>query len=258
MMVGLRTGPGDLSTVDDWMDHDLRCGAFQVGGRSHEKPLAKAVVRPIMATPNFTMDILITLLTIVELLVCLLLILIILMQRPRTEGLGAAFGEGVTSQMWGAQTTNVLQKGTSWLAVLLFVLTVTLAALISRQHGSDGKTIFQKPAPTPAAATPPAAPAKTDAAKAPAAPAKPADAPAAPAKAGDAKAPDAKAPAAQVSKQPGGTVVVKPTPASTVPATKPAEAPKPEAPKTEALKAPEAPKAATPPPAPAPATDAKK
>jgi len=229
-----------------------------VGGRSHEKPLAKAVVRPIMATPNFTMDILITLLTIVELLVCLLLILIILMQRPRTEGLGAAFGEGVTSQMWGAQTTNVLQKGTSWLAVLLFVLTVTLAALISRQHGSDGKTIFQKPAPTPAAATPPATPAKPDDSKAPAAPAKPADAPAAPAKAGDAKAPDAKAPAAQVSKQPGGTVVVKPAPA-----TKPAEAPKPEAPKTEAPKAPEAPKAeapkaTAPPPAPAPATEAKK
>jgi preprotein translocase subunit SecG len=71
---------------------------------------------------------LITVLTIIEVIVCLLLVLIVMMQRPRQEGLGASFGEGVTNQMWGAQTTNVLQKGTVWLAIFLFILTLEIHA----------------------------------------------------------------------------------------------------------------------------------
>ena len=38
------------------------------------------------------MNLVITLLTILEVIVCLLLSLLVLMQRPRQEGLGAAFG----------------------------------------------------------------------------------------------------------------------------------------------------------------------
>ncbi|MEY4485446.1 MAG: preprotein translocase subunit SecG [Verrucomicrobiota bacterium] len=66
-------------------------------------------------------------------LVCLLLILIVLMQRPRQEGLGAAFGSGMTDQMFGAQTTNVLQKGTTWLGICYFLLTFILAILVAHQ-----------------------------------------------------------------------------------------------------------------------------
>ena len=72
-------------------------------------PLAKRRSAPIFAPP---MDILIGILTVVEVLVCLLMILIVLMQRPRQEGLGASFGDGAMTQLVGAQTTNVLQKGT--------------------------------------------------------------------------------------------------------------------------------------------------
>lgn len=64
---------------------------------------------------------------------CLLLILLVLMQRPKQEGLGAAFGAGVTDQIWGSQTTNVLQKGTVFLGVLFFVLSLTLCVLEARK-----------------------------------------------------------------------------------------------------------------------------
>lgn len=109
------------------------------------------------------MDIFIGILTAVEVIVSLLLILVVLMQRPRQEGLGASFGDAAASQVWGAQTTNVLQKFTVWLAVILFGLTLLLAVLVSRSHNT-GKTekIFgdAKPAPAaPAAATPAAEPA---------------------------------------------------------------------------------------------------
>ena len=144
------------------------------------------------------MDILIGILTVVEVIVCLLLILLVLMQRPRQEGLGASFGDSTMNQLVGAQTTNVLQRGTVYLAVFLFILTLALAVLTTRkQNGNAGTKVFEEPPPPP----PPAADAKkTDAAK-PAAPAagdaKKADAakPAAPA-AGDAKKTDAAKPAA--------------------------------------------------------------
>ena len=59
------------------------------------------------------MNILINLLLIAFVVVSCLLILVVLMQRPKQEGLGAAFGSGMTDQMFGAKTTDVLQKGTA-------------------------------------------------------------------------------------------------------------------------------------------------
>ncbi len=90
------------------------------------------------------MSILINILTIFEVIVCILLSLLVLMQRPRQEGLGAAFGSGVTDQMFGAQTTNVLQRGSVYLGVALFVLTFLLAILTSRLDNRDanGKSLI--------------------------------------------------------------------------------------------------------------------
>ena len=59
------------------------------------------------------------------------------MQRPTQEGLGAAFGGGVTDQVFGARTTNVLQKGTVYLGSLFFILSLALAMMI----GQKNKTI---------------------------------------------------------------------------------------------------------------------
>jgi preprotein translocase subunit SecG len=84
------------------------------------------------------MPILISLLVIV----CLLMILAILMQRPKSEGLGAAFGGGLTDSLFGAQTTTVLTKFTVFLGGLFFLLTLIISVL--HVHEYTGKTSIQK------------------------------------------------------------------------------------------------------------------
>ncbi len=76
----------------------------------------------------------INLLEVVFVIVCFLMILLILMQRPKQEGLGAAFGAGVTDQVFGARTTNVLQRGTVYLGSLFFLLSLTLAVLVGHKN----------------------------------------------------------------------------------------------------------------------------
>jgi preprotein translocase subunit SecG len=83
------------------------------------------------------MQILINFLLAIYVLVALLMLLLILMQRPKSEGLGAAFGGGVTENIFGAQTTNVLVKFTSWLAGIFFALTFTLSVLYSHKTSRD-------------------------------------------------------------------------------------------------------------------------
>jgi preprotein translocase subunit SecG len=83
-------------------------------------------------------NILINLLLAIWLLVALLMVLVILMQRPKSEGLGAAFGGAVTENIFGAQTTNVLVKFTAWLAGIFFAITLTLSILYAhRSVGGD-------------------------------------------------------------------------------------------------------------------------
>jgi len=87
--------------------------------------------------------------------VALLMIFVILMQRPKSEGLGAAFGGGVTENLFGAQTTNVLTKFTSWLAGIFFILTFVLSILYSHKSnaGSSLRRELMKSQPPAAAAT---------------------------------------------------------------------------------------------------------
>jgi preprotein translocase subunit SecG len=177
------------------------------------------------------MDILIGILTVVEVLVCLLLILIVLMQRPRQEGLGASFGDGMMSQIAGAQTTNVLQKFTVYLAVALFVLTITLAVLTSRQQSlKSGTKLFDAPpVPVPAEVEAPkveTAPVEAPKTDAPAAATdKPADAPA-PAAEKPAEAPKAATPAPAM-KEPEDAPAAPAAPAPEKPAAGAPKAPAP-------------------------------
>jgi preprotein translocase subunit SecG len=100
----------------------------------------------------------INLLLVVFVIVCLLMTLIILMQRPKQEGLGAAFGGGVTDQVFGARTTNVLQRGTVYLGSLFFLLSLALAILIGHQNKKTSILDTKSPAvEEPAAAAEPAA-----------------------------------------------------------------------------------------------------
>jgi preprotein translocase subunit SecG len=79
------------------------------------------------------MTILINILLGFYVFVALLMVLVILMQRPKSEGLGAAFGGGVTENIFGAQTTNVLTKITGWLAAIFFLLTFVLSILYAHK-----------------------------------------------------------------------------------------------------------------------------
>ena len=111
---------------------------------------------------DIPMSILINLLLAVWLLVALLMVLVILMQRPKSEGLGAAFGGAVTENIFGAQTTNVLVKFTAWLAAVFFLVTFVLSILYARKSAGESalrrelmKTQASAPAsPVPAAARP--------------------------------------------------------------------------------------------------------
>ncbi len=91
------------------------------------------------------LNISVDLLLVVFVIVCLLMALLILMQRPKQEGLGAAFGGGVTDQVFGARTTNVLQKGTVYLGSLFFLLSMTLAILIGKQNKQKSLLVDEKP-----------------------------------------------------------------------------------------------------------------
>jgi preprotein translocase subunit SecG len=93
------------------------------------------------------LSVFIVLVTILLVVVCLLLIVLVLMQRPKQEGLGAAFGAGVTDQIWGSQTTNVLQKGTVYLGVMFFVLSLLLAILKAREAAQFSNLNLPKTAP---------------------------------------------------------------------------------------------------------------
>jgi preprotein translocase subunit SecG len=131
-------------------------------------------------SPFPDMWLLLPILLTLHVVVCLLLVLVVLMQLPRSEGLGAAFGSAVTENIFGAQTTHVLAKFTVWLGVAFFAITLLLA--ISYSHRETGRTRIQQElldstapiaSPTPVASPAPAASpaASPSAAMSPAAPA---------------------------------------------------------------------------------------
>jgi preprotein translocase subunit SecG len=88
------------------------------------------------------MNLLINFCLVLFVLIACLMVFVILMQRPKSEGLGAAFGAGVTENIFGAQTTNVLVKFTTWLAGIFFVLTFALSVLYA--HQSTASSAFRR------------------------------------------------------------------------------------------------------------------
>jgi len=112
------------------------------------------------------MSIILSILIAIHVVVCALMILVVLMQRPRSEGLGSAFGGGLTDNVFGSQTTNVLARFTTWMGIAFFAITLLLSILTAK--ASSGKTAVQKKLlsePVPAAvSTPiPAAPSTPEA-----------------------------------------------------------------------------------------------
>ena len=71
---------------------------------------------------TFLIDLLLT----AQVIVALLLVLVVLLQRPRSEGLGTAFASGTIETFLGP-ATGFLVRFTTWMGGLFFVLTLALA-----------------------------------------------------------------------------------------------------------------------------------
>lgn len=112
------------------------------------------------------MSIILSILIAIHVVVCALMILVVLMQRPRSEGLGSAFGGGITDNVFGSQTTNVLAKFTTWMGIAFFAITLLLSILTAKAN--SGKTAVQKkllsePVPATVSTPTPAAPSTPEA-----------------------------------------------------------------------------------------------
>jgi preprotein translocase subunit SecG len=98
-------------------------------------------------------------------LVCILVVLVILMQRPSANaGMGAALGGGAAETVFGGESANVLSKMTTTLTVILFVLSFGLyLGFVAREKPSvkalDAAATAAPAAPAAAAPAPVAAPA---------------------------------------------------------------------------------------------------
>ena len=89
------------------------------------------------------MTILIWILTAVHVIVALFLVGIVLMQKSQDQGVGAAFGSGVTDSVFGAGTTTALVRMTIWCACIMLGTTLLLAVLHSRR-GTESGSVMQK------------------------------------------------------------------------------------------------------------------
>jgi preprotein translocase subunit SecG len=83
------------------------------------------------------MSVLIGILTAIHVLVAVFLIVLVLMQKSSDQGVGAAFGGGVTETMFGGGTTTALVRITIWCACIMLGTTVLLAVLHSRRGGHE-------------------------------------------------------------------------------------------------------------------------
>ena len=121
------------------------------------------------------MWILLPTLIVLHVIVCFFLALIVMMQRPKSEGLGAAFGSGMTENLFGAQTTNVLTRFTVWLGAAFFILSLALAVIYAKSSGGSSiyfshKDLLESTKAAKAAAVAPSATASPAASAVPAAP----------------------------------------------------------------------------------------
>jgi preprotein translocase subunit SecG len=101
------------------------------------------------------MEILRYALIVVEVLCCLMLIGVILLQQSKSQGMGLAFGGGMGETLFGSRAGNVLTKITVVLAFIFLANTTVLGILFTT---SEERSLLERAA-APAAPLPIAAPA---------------------------------------------------------------------------------------------------
>lgn len=85
-----------------------------------------------------------TALTVLIALVCVLLMGAVLIQNPKGGGVDATFGGAQANQMFGAaKSTDFIEKATWYLAIALFVLCIITALLVGDTGGATEQLLSQ-------------------------------------------------------------------------------------------------------------------
>ena len=117
------------------------------------------------------MSILLDILTAVLILTSIILILLVLMQKAKSDGgMGAAMGGGMAEATFGADTGNVLSKGTINASIIFFVVSFALylGRIYEGKHqASSGGLLPTIAVPVSASPAKPAAPISVPAKSAP-------------------------------------------------------------------------------------------
>jgi len=95
------------------------------------------------------------LLVIVYVLVCIFLILVVLLQQGKGADLAGAFGGAGSQASFGPRTgTNIMHRLTTVSFVLFVVLSMTLAILSGKRHGSVMEAVAASPLPATSESAP--------------------------------------------------------------------------------------------------------
>lgn len=92
------------------------------------------------------MGIIVTLLTIINILIAILIIALVLVQQSKKSGgLGTTFGGGSSDTLFGAHASTHLSRLTVIFATLFVVITLTLAILAGHRQKSQGLMELNSP-----------------------------------------------------------------------------------------------------------------
>lgn len=125
------------------------------------------------------MNILLTVVVVIQVLSALTIIALVLLQHGKGADMGAAFGSGASGSLFGATgSSNFLSKATAFFATVFFCATLALAYFSQRPTAAGGGLMENLPAtqvPGQVPAVPADVPPAPAATEKPAADAKPAD-----------------------------------------------------------------------------------
>ena len=83
--------------------------------------------------------------TVLIALVCVLLMGAVLIQNPKGGGVDSTFGGNATNQMFGAaKSTDFIEKATWYLAIALFVLCIVTSLMVGGPTGSEGPGLLSQ------------------------------------------------------------------------------------------------------------------
>lgn len=115
----------------------------------------------------------VTLITIVHVIVCAFIIIVVLLQSGKAGDIASVFGGAGSQAAFGARgTANLLEKATTWSAVIFMLTSITLSIYASRHVGTGSVLEGLKPNTTNRT-QPVSAPPATPGMPAPTAPAPP-------------------------------------------------------------------------------------